>query len=617
MEGKLYCIPCQDAHKMTPSCLQDVQCKLCSRKGHLRIDCPENNPHLSDQKAKLVALAEYFKRQVAKRKASSVDTVDSPAKALKYNTSLFSSEDECQIDETVVIISDDKDGLHEKEFDQENNVRSEEIKLKTKEKKSPKLKEGDYPIVSIHIELFRSNKSTSTKLTQLSCFVYGSDSFFRGIKPRGLKKYLDNYKVGGDLLKALHMTREDDGTFLYRSQFEIVEDENKILCVDEGEALMEFLVFLEDFPRCVILGVDEESVSILVKKLKEVNKKKVKELVVGFTYWKRVLKYLNVSGYRDLDLEEYFTQTLQKDLSSLTIPEVLLTSVMDVATKIKKEEHCFYKLCKRIDCLEKAKNVKIDRKAKVEKVEVFSSFRPSVSATYSVEKLEQVTLSSESDSEPEETGRSISNKVETTARSILSTPEEASIFSIDKDTRTLPLVMIKASEQIQKCRKPRAELQKMPIGGKTWLEGTMSNTVNCPICPSKVRCCNIKNHLERVHHAKVTSLLCGNCKIPVSPGALATHMPGCDSLFNKPAQSNSSQSEPSNSSQSEPSNSSQSEPSNSSLSESSNSSQSKPISSPESCINKKMCDKCSLSFKTAGLLRRHTRTDHGGRSSVS
>ena len=63
----------------------------------------------------------------------------------------------------------------------------------------------------------------------------------------------------------------------------LLEDEKKIVCVDEKKALIEFLAFLQDFPTCVILGVDEDSVSILVKKLKEINKKKVKELVVCFT----------------------------------------------------------------------------------------------------------------------------------------------------------------------------------------------------------------------------------------------------------------------------------------------------------------------------------------------
>merc|ERR1719508_526369 len=80
---------------------------------------------------------------------------------------------------------------------------------------------------------------------------------------------------------------------------------------------------------------------------------------------------------------------------------------MEVSNKKESEnstEH-FYKLCKRIECLGHPKKVDYDGKASIENVEVFSSFRPSVSATFRAEKLEQITLSSESDSEPEETGR--------------------------------------------------------------------------------------------------------------------------------------------------------------------------------------------------------------------
>jgi len=65
-------------------------------------------------------------------------------------------------------------------------------------------------------------------------------------------------------------------------------------------------------------------------------------------------------------------------------------------------------LCKRIECLELPKRVDYDRKASPENVEVFSSFRPSVSTMFSAEKLEQVILYSETDSEPEEIGRNYS-----------------------------------------------------------------------------------------------------------------------------------------------------------------------------------------------------------------
>ena len=44
MDEDGFCVVCQDAHKMIDSCLQNVQCKNCSKKGHLRIDCPQDSP---------------------------------------------------------------------------------------------------------------------------------------------------------------------------------------------------------------------------------------------------------------------------------------------------------------------------------------------------------------------------------------------------------------------------------------------------------------------------------------------------------------------------------------------------------------------------------------------
>jgi len=58
-----YCVICQDAHKMISSCLQDVMCKNCSIKGHLRIDCPQD----------FVALEEMKTRCGLKRKAQVVE----------------------------------------------------------------------------------------------------------------------------------------------------------------------------------------------------------------------------------------------------------------------------------------------------------------------------------------------------------------------------------------------------------------------------------------------------------------------------------------------------------------------------------------------------------------
>merc|ERR1719233_887823 len=148
------------------------------------------------------------------------------------------------------------------------------------------LEPGKYNIVSVHLELFRSRKRLSTSLAQIGCIVHGSeDSFFRSIKPSGLEEYLDRYKLGGDLLQALHMTREDDGTFLFRKQFEDVEKRNKIVCVEESEAISSLLRYLEKYPNCVILGVDEDTVAILANKLGKDEVEKLK--VIGYTYWKR------------------------------------------------------------------------------------------------------------------------------------------------------------------------------------------------------------------------------------------------------------------------------------------------------------------------------------------
>ena len=143
------------------------------------------------------------------------------------------------------------------------------------------LDKGTYSIICVQIEVFRSSKSGATKLTQIGCIAWQSDSeeFFRAIKVRDLNKYLDGYKLGGDLLKALHMTREDDRTFQFRSQFEIIEEDKKIVCVDEDKALRDLLHFLKKFPKSIIVGVDEDSISFLVRKLKDLNKKKFKQLV--------------------------------------------------------------------------------------------------------------------------------------------------------------------------------------------------------------------------------------------------------------------------------------------------------------------------------------------------
>ena len=227
------------------------------------------------------------------------------------------------------------------------------------------------------------------------------------MKPNGLEKYLDTCKVGGDLLRALHMTREDDGSFQFRSQFDIIADDKKIVCVEERRALKDFIEYLRKIPNCVILGVDEDTIAILDQRLRDEKKEKLKNIVSGFTCWKLVLKYLKIDGYRSIDLEEFYSDMIKAPLSSFLsardISKILLKSVRKVMTKLALEKSdqlgMFYTMCKKIEFLSRPKRVEYDRKAAVDNLEVYSSLRPSVSAIISAQQLEQVAISSDSESD--------------------------------------------------------------------------------------------------------------------------------------------------------------------------------------------------------------------------
>jgi len=296
------------------------------------------------------------------------------------------------------------------------DLKTEEIvdSEKPREKKSSRLEVGNYSVVSIHVEVFRSSKSSTTKLTQIGCTLWGQElqGFFRAVKPRGLEKYLDTCKLGGDLLRALHMTREDDGTFQFRSQFEIIEHEKKINCVEERKALKDLLQYLRKIPNCLLLGVDEDTIAILDQRLRDEKKEKLKNIVSGFTCWKLVLKYLKIDGYRKIDLEEFYSDMVKAPLPSFVsakdISEVLLKAVRHVMTRLAKEGsdqlQMFYTLCRKIEFLSKPRRVEYDRKAPVENLEVYSSLRPFVSATISAQQMEQVAISSESEDDCVMTG---------------------------------------------------------------------------------------------------------------------------------------------------------------------------------------------------------------------
>ena len=67
-------------------------------------------------------------------------------------------------------------------------------------------------------------------------------------------------------------------------------------CVSEEEALLAFLAFLETVGPCVVLvGLDEETLGVLLQKLEDKHEAKFRSLVVGFTWWKRVFNNANIT----------------------------------------------------------------------------------------------------------------------------------------------------------------------------------------------------------------------------------------------------------------------------------------------------------------------------------
>ena len=112
-------------------------------------------------------------------------------------------------------------------------------------------------LVFCHLEFLRSSSSPDLHLTQLAAVATDHHPpVFLPVAPPVLAEYLDDYKVGGDLMQALTMTRdsEDKNTFLFRPAV-LVEDVPRVVCATEKEALCSFLKFLEDHGPKMILVV--------------------------------------------------------------------------------------------------------------------------------------------------------------------------------------------------------------------------------------------------------------------------------------------------------------------------------------------------------------------------
>ena len=83
--------------------------------------------------------------------------------------------------------------------------------------------------------------------------------------------------------------KESTSTFFFHPTASAKETE-PVKCVSEEEALLAFVDFLETVGHGVVLvGLDEETVDVLLQKLEAEHLAKFQSLVVGFTWWRRIL----------------------------------------------------------------------------------------------------------------------------------------------------------------------------------------------------------------------------------------------------------------------------------------------------------------------------------------
>jgi len=174
-----------------------------------------------------------------------------------------------------------------------------------------------------------------------------------------------------------------------------------------------------------------------------------------------------------------------------------------------KKLDSFYLSCKKIDFIRKPKKLKRVKEAVVENFEVYNSFSRHVSAIISAEKLEQIVISSGSDSEPEETTATVENQESMTAIQSTSAVGTLQYWNL------------------------------VEIGGRNvaivcpWRHNNDDKTKTI------VRFAKIHEHIRKAHSSEptylYTSLLCPTCEKAIKPIEVFSHMPTCPAAAATPA----------------------------------------------------------------------------------
>jgi len=266
----------------------------------------------------------------------------------------------------------------------------------------------EYKVVFCHLELLRSSTSPALHLTQLAACISSdaTSSIFLPVAPPVLVEYLDNYKLSGDLMQTLTMTREGHGTFLFRPPV-LIEEVQRVVCLPENEALQAFLDFLQaNGPNIVLVGLDEDTLGVLIQKMKELDRESFLHQVVGYTWWRRILKYTGFRNYKDLTLDEFFKSVFSPPpgapITCKLVAERLKLAVKEVACRQGFIEVAGGRFVSSVAVPVKVRPRLEKRQViegQMEVLEVVNSYLAIPVTTFSVKKMEQVNIDPDESSE--------------------------------------------------------------------------------------------------------------------------------------------------------------------------------------------------------------------------
>jgi len=528
MEGPDYCVVCQAGHRMAASCFQ---CKVCGQRGHLAKDCSGDILEMDDSEenpdSEVVVLEETTSVQATPVKTASVQAASVQAASVQAASVQAASVQAASVEAASVEAASVEAASV---MDQEHKKAPKTSKNITSTTWNKLASEGVYKTVFCHCESLRSSFSPILHLTQLAAVVDQGETFFRAMVPPGLEDYLDHCKIGGDLLTHLNMAREDQGTFLFRSPV-LVKRTERVECVTESEAMEHFLAFLEATGgNTILVCVDEDTAGVLMEKLKKVDKGRFRGVVVGYSWWRRVLKHIKFPKYKTVELEDYSATNLPPTSTKTKMTSKHVAQMLkDAARKVAgvqagpcgRQWHAgspvggqFLSL---VSVSSKLKALTTPRPVNTgpETLELINSLRPDLPATLTVERLEQVELESDHEGgeymEVEMKPQPVEPNYETVE---ISDSDSDSVTELDKEDPG-PCWMLDKREGYSRIICPVC-LRPLSITSPAVMErhlslhrdSDLSVTMRwqCGVCkPTQmfIDAINIGQHMEVVHNAKV------------------------------------------------------------------------------------------------------------------